>query len=149
MGALEAEHTAMAFAVKKFAGEPIYILSVDLPLEHHVESLRGINAAFNRITSETSDPIYILVDARALDPTFTEILTGLDVQRSVSVGWSKASHVHCLLIGEHPMLEIGCKRAREYLGVDIRWYTTLEAALAHIRAESSYQATLADAEDTV
>jgi hypothetical protein len=47
------------------------------------------------------------------------------------------------------MLEIACKRAREYLDIDISWVTTLEAALAHIRAESSYRATLADAGDTV
>jgi hypothetical protein len=148
MCALEAEHIGMAFAVKKFAGEPIYILSVDLPLDH-VESLKSVNAAFRRITSETSDPLYILIDARGLDPTFSDILGGLDLQRSMSVDWGKASHVHCLLIGEHPMLEIACKRAREYLGIDINWCTTLEAALAHIRAESSYRATLADAGDTV
>jgi hypothetical protein len=146
----EVEHIGMALAVKKFAGEPIYILSIDLPLERHVESLRSVNAAFNRFISEITDPLYILIDARALAPTFSDILIALELQRGMAVvDRSKASHVHCLLIGEHPMLKIGCKRAKEYLGIDIGWHTTLEAALAHVRAESSYRATLTDAGDTV
>jgi hypothetical protein len=138
----------MAFAVKKFSGEPIYILSIDLPLEKYVENLKSVNAVFSRITSESKDPIFILIDGRSLSPTFSDILMGLDLQRSIATGWSKASPVHFLLFGEHPLFEVGCKRARDYLNIDITWYKTLEQALARIRAETSYRAAPSDAEDT-
>ena len=147
--ALDAEQIGMAFAVKKLAGEPIYILTIDLPLERYVDNLRSVNAAFSRITSETSDPVYIVVDARSLSPTFSDILVSLDLQKSVGTGWAKASHVHFLLFGEHPLLAVGCKRASEYLGIDLSWRKTLEEALAHIRSETAYRAAPTDAEDTV
>jgi len=137
----------MVFAIKKFAGEPIYILSIDLPLDSHAETIRNINATFSRIASEAEAPLYILIDARSLAPTFSDILIGLDLQKSIPTEWARGSHARFLLIGEHPMLQIGCKRAKEYLNIDIAWHKTLEDALAHIRSETSYRAASADTGD--
>lgn len=123
----------MAFAITQLAGEPVVIVTVDLPLDRHMESLRSAKAHLTRLITESRGQIYIIIDMREQDLAFSDILIGLDELDGDPACWAHLPDAHLVVVGTNPLLPVGAKRLHQQLGLQVDLFETLEDALAHIR----------------
>jgi hypothetical protein len=123
----------MAFAITQLADEPVVIVTIDLPLDRHMESLRSAKAHLTRLVTESRGPFYVIIDVREQDLAFSDILIGLDELGGDRACWANLPDVHLVAVGTHPLLPIGAKRFRQQLDLQMDTFETFDDALAHIR----------------
>ncbi len=127
----------MAYALKKLKGVPIILLTIDLPLERHMENARSLQSQVSRWARETHGPLYIILDAGALDLSWSDVLLWLGDQRLQRGSPLVFSNVHLLVAGTDPMVCLGIKKIQQQLGFTIlRFDTTADAVASALRALS-------------
>jgi hypothetical protein len=119
----------------KLPGEPIVIVTIALPIERHLSSLYSIRAQIDRVAREAGGPLYVLLDLRNQDVSFSDILLGLDEQVGRPPGAITDPRVRPVGVGDHPLLAIAAKKTWQRYSIDVPIFDTLEAALQHARAE--------------
>lgn len=130
----------MPSAVIKLPDEPIVIVTIALPIERHLSSLHSVCAQIDRIARQVRRPLYTILDLRGQDLSFSDILLGLDEQKDQPPGSMTDPRVRPIVAGDHPLLAIAQKKARQQLAIEIPVFDTLQIALAYVRAELEGQA---------
>lgn len=124
----------MAFSIIELPDEPIVIVTLDLPLDQHMESLHSLHVQLNHLVAEADgDLLYVVIDVSDQEVGFSDILIGLDVLENDPASWINYSYVQTVVAGSHPMVTIAKKRVFQHLRIQIAVYPTLDDALNHIR----------------
>lgn len=124
----------MAFAISQLPDEPIIIVTVDLPLDRHLDSFRSTNEQLNHFAATGDELLYVVFDLRGEDVTFSDVIIGVDELDSDPASWIKYPRVILIAVGQHPVLEIAIKRVGQQFHVEMPRFTTLDEALVFIRA---------------
>jgi hypothetical protein len=133
-----AETHVMVFAIRKLADEAIVICTVDLPVEDYWQNYLTLGFQLHAVASQIENrPLYAILDARRLEPAFSDVLMGLEIRNEYREQGGVEFPLRPILVGTHPILGICVKKAYERLGAALPWFGTLEEALAHARQETS------------
>jgi hypothetical protein len=124
----------MVFAVSKLPGEPILIVTLDLPLEQHLQSWRSLTAALARFVTEAERGIAVVFDLRDQEVSFSDILIGISELQASAADWIVDPNMSLVIVGEHPMLDITARRVDQQFHFLPPRFATMEEALAQIRA---------------
>jgi hypothetical protein len=123
----------MAFSIIQLANEPIVIITVDLPLDRHMESLHSTFAQLNHLAAEAEDVLYFVFDVSGQEISFSDILIGVDELETDPASWINFPTVQIAIAGTHPMLAIAKKRIHQHFRVHVAIYALLDDALDRIR----------------
>ena len=64
----------MAFAARKMSDEPVLVVTIDVPIERHLQSLRTLNAELGRfVETMQHTPCCMIFDLRGLDLACSDI----------------------------------------------------------------------------
>ena len=124
----------MAFAVRKLPGEPIIITTVDFPLHKYGRNLVTLYAEIDHLIADETPPIYRILDARLLMPSYSDILLYIDIQNE-RPGSLLDPRLRSVLVGTHELLPALVRQIDRKLGLQVPQFPTVEDALCHIRAE--------------
>ena len=124
----------MAFAVRKLSGEPIIITTVDFPLHKYERNIASLYAEIDRIISQETPPIYRILDAHTLNPSYSDILLYVDLQNN-QPGSLLDPRLRSMLVGTHDLLPVLIRQIDRKLRITLPLFPTLEDALRHIRTQ--------------
>jgi hypothetical protein len=124
----------MAFTASQLPNEPIVIIKPALPFEQHVQTVHWYRERLAQLVEQVSSTLYCIVDARALDISFSDILLWLNDANGQPLSTADP-RVKMILVGTHPLLGVCMKKAQQQLNLTFLWYGTLEDALAYAHAE--------------
>jgi hypothetical protein len=122
----------MPFAITHFSNEPFIIVTIEVPLDQHMESIWTLAHEVNQLVRAPDSPRYVIFDLRGHVPSFSDIMIGMDMLGRPE-SWILQPHVRTILVGTHPMIPLSIIRFRNTLHVDILQFDTLEDALTYCR----------------
>jgi hypothetical protein len=128
----------MAFTLKKLTNEPIVIVTVEPPTTDYFESEATLIHAHLDLFAQQIDapPLYCIQDARHLDIDFSDILLWIDETAQGRPGSAVDERLQFVVVGTHPLLEVGVRKVRKQLDLDVPLFPTVSQALDYIRARS-------------
>ena len=124
----------MAFTLIRLPAEPIVIITIDLPLDRYLSSVRNTNAQLSQWAAETRAVLYFVFDVADQDMAFSDVLIGLD-ELGGSSSWINYSHVRVVAVGTSPMLRIAKKRLYQQFRIQMEAFASRDEAFDHIRDE--------------
>lgn len=122
----------MPFAITHFPNEPFVMVTIEVPLDQHMESIWTLAHQVDQLVRAPDGPRFVIVDLRETAPTFSDIMIGMDTLDSPD-GWIMQPGVCAILVGTHPMIPLSIIRFQNTLHVDILQFDTLEEALTYCR----------------
>jgi hypothetical protein len=123
----------MAFAVKKLPDEPIVIVTIDLPVHEYEQNFRNLSDQLARLAENTTERVDVILDGRALDLSFSDVLLLIDLGQDSPAGTFADPRLHWNIVGTHPLFAIAVKKVRQQLSATMDLFATLEDALIAVR----------------
>jgi hypothetical protein len=125
----------MAFVARKLSDEPVLIVTIDVPIERHIQSLRTLNAEVARqLEAMQHAPSCLIFDLRGLDLTCSDILLWIEECRSdPKLAIATYPELLLLAVGDQPVLPIGIRKVEQLLHLKMTHFETLPDALAFAR----------------
>lgn len=120
----------MAFAVTRLPDKPVILVKLEVPLERYLSNFRAVRSGIERLVAGNTETFYILFDIQRLDISFSDILILLDELAHAPVNPRVLSHAQVLVIGTHPLIEIGVRRIQKLTGLSLNRCASLEEGLA-------------------
>lgn len=121
----------MAFAIQQLPEQPTAIITVDVPLACHSDSLRSVIAQMCAIAREYQQ-MACIIDLDGLDLSYSDILLCLDEFKATQS--ENYAQILPVVAGSHPLIAVGIKKIEEQLGITIKQYDTLELACAAVHS---------------
>lgn len=126
----------MAVTVEKLSGEPIIITTYTDPFDAAVD----LPASFAQVAELSKDlpaPVYSVNHIQLSETGFSDITLAMQQAISNMPGSAVDPRIRTLLVGASDLLRLAAESGsqEQYGGVDIRWFPTLDEALAVARAE--------------
>jgi len=123
----------MVFAAMRFPHMPVVLVTIDLPLDAYLPSLRSLNLQLSRIAATAQEPLHVLIDLRDRPLSFSDVLLWIDVYEKTAP-WMFSPHVRPGVIGTHPMIPVFVRHILEQSGITLQQFATLDEAQARILA---------------
>lgn len=126
----------MSFTVRKFADEPIVIVTIDVPVEQYLDNFRSLKAQVARIAAEVNGPLYYILDTRDIEsPSYSDILIWIEEHKVGDAATLSRHDIRYHAVGTHPLLLVGVKKVYQLLGIEVAIFAEMDDALATIRAQ--------------
>jgi hypothetical protein len=123
----------MPFVTTRLTNEPIVMLQFDLDEIDRKGSMRSIQDELDRMASESTGRLYVLIDLRWQDIHYSDILLMIEYAGQNSSGNLSDPRLHTALIGDHPLLSIATRKFNLAFGSDIEYFQSMEDALLWAR----------------
>lgn len=127
----------MAFAVIQLTNPATLIITVDVPLEDHLPSLRSVFAEVRGLVQDTTQPMGIILDVRTLDVCFSDILFWVDECHRAEPSIFANPNLLPFVVGSHPMVAVALRKVKQQLGLSARQFAVLDDALAVLAQETA------------
>jgi len=125
----------MATSVIGFAGEPLAVTRMSLPVHEYWHDIQTLNRRINKLLAERGTPFYRIYDARSIvDLDFSDILLWIAEEKEHIAGSLFDPRVRAIIAGSSPMILLAAKKFQERCCWTIPVLPTLEQALACARA---------------
>src|SRR3990172_5255734 len=116
----------MTFAIRKFPGEPMVVVTVDFPLDRFLPNAHLISIQLDQLANNfTAPPLYTILDLSKLEPSVSDMLLLIDEFSKRTPGPLANPTLYPIVVGSHPIVGIGVKKIQQRLGVPVPWFNTL------------------------
>jgi hypothetical protein len=125
----------MVLTFIKMPDEPIVIIRGDVDFDDYLQQIEGLNARLVQVIEDCGAPLYRIADLSQVDISYADILLWLEAQEDIASGSFIDQRIRPVVVGDHPLIQVGIKQFADKFNRTIAHFATLQAALAHIRAE--------------
>jgi hypothetical protein len=120
----------MAFAARRLPNDPILIVTFNVPIEQHLDSLQSLHAEIDGyVQTMAGETCCLIVDMRALDLTCSDFTMWIEEYRNGTHFFLDQPSLHVLAVGTQPVMHVGLKKIARQLQVSIAPFDTITAAL--------------------
>lgn len=129
----------MSFALIKLSGKSIVLLRARLTEIVEGDQLAHLKSSIEHIVAAESSPLYVIWDLKVQDiMVFAIQLLIYDAQDNPT-GSIADPRLKVLIVGDHPLIALLLRKARDQLGTKLWQFYSIDDALIWARQESTHQ----------
>jgi hypothetical protein len=125
----------MKWSVQKLPDQPIVIVALEGSFDPYSEVVTDIDEQVCDMATLENTTLYGILDARQMDIAFCDILLWVQRHREGHISMFLHPHMQSVIVGTHPLIEVGVKKAKTFFNLEVRQFVTLPDALNYISGQ--------------